>query len=196
MTAGPTEITQETLDAEAEWMRQVARGDRRAAQRLVDAHLASITRFAYRMLGSSSEAEDVAQEVFLKLWRQAPSWEPRARLGTWLHRVAHNLCIDRLRSRREVRLSDPPDDPDSRPSAFSEIERHEAARAVHDAIQSLPERQRAALVLVYYQGLDNRQAAEVLGVHVDALESLLSRARRSLRMRLIESGGPVSAEAL
>ncbi len=194
MSAGSPPITRDTTDAEAEWIRQVAQGARHAAQRLVDAHLASITRFAYRMLGSVAEAEDVAQEVFFRLWRQAPTWEPRARLGTWLHRVAHNLCIDRLRSRREVRLSEPPDDPDSRPSAPSEIERHEAERAIHDAIQSLPERQRAALVLVYYQGLDNRQAADIMGVHIDALESLLARARRSLRGRLMESGGPVSEE--
>ena len=175
------------IDSETEWMQQVARGDGLAGRRLVDAHLASITRFAFRMLGSAAEAEDVAQETFLRLWRQAPTWEPRAKVSTWLHRVAHNLCIDRIRARREVHVTELPEGEDPRPSISTQLEHLQAARALTDAMQALPERQRAAITLVYYQGLDNREAAEVMGVHVDALESLLSRARRSMRKQIAES---------
>ena len=175
------------FDSETEWMQQVARGDGRAGRRLVDAHLASITRFAFRMLGSAAEAEDVAQETFLRLWRQAPTWEPRAKVSTWLHRVAHNLCIDRIRARREVHANELPEGEDPRPSIPTQLEHLQAARALTDAMQALPERQRAAITLVYYQGLDNREAAEVMGVHVDALESLLSRARRSMRKQMLEA---------
>ncbi len=182
------------VDSEWEWMQQVARGEARAGRRLVDAYLGPITRFAFRMLGSAAEAEDVAQEAFLRLWRQAPSWEPRAKVGTWLHRVAHNLCIDRLRARREVQVGEMPEGEDPRPSVPTQLERLHTARAVSDALQALPERQRAAITLVYYQGLDNREAAEVMGVHVDALESLLSRARRSMRKHIADSRA-VSSES-
>jgi RNA polymerase sigma-70 factor (ECF subfamily) len=178
-----------STDSETEWMKAVAAGDGQAGRRLVDAHLASITRFAFRMLGSAAEAEDVAQETFLRLWRQAPTWEPRAKVSTWLHRVAHNLCIDRIRARREVQVSELPEGEDHRPSIPTQLERLQAAQAVTDAMQALPERQRAAITLVYYQGLDNREAAEIMGVHIDALESLLSRARRSMRKQIAESRG-------
>lgn len=182
------------LDSEVEWLKQVAQGDGAAARRLVNAHLSSITRFAFRMLGSASEAEDVAQEAFLRLWKQAPSWEPRAKVSTWLHRVAHNLCIDRLRARRQVGGDDLAEREDPRPSIPSQLETLQAAHAVNEALQVLPERQRAAISLVYYQGLDNKEAAEVMGVHIDALESLLSRARRSLRQHLTAPGSARTAD--
>ena len=107
-------------------------------------------------------------------------------LSTWLHRVAYNLCVDRLRAERTVPLSLAPDKADSRAGAALELEQHERAAAVTCALAELPERQAAALTLVYHEGLSNRDAAEVLGVNVDALESLLTRGRQSLRKRLSE----------
>jgi len=173
-------------------MGQVAKGDAQAGRHLVDRHLAPVTRFAFRMLGNAAEAEDVAQETFIRLWRQAATWEPRAKVSTWLHRVAHNLCIDRIRARREVHSVDAAESEDPRPSIPTQLEQLQAARALTDAMQSLPERQLAAITLVYYQGLDNREAAEVMGVHVDAVESLLARARKNLRKLMSGAANPTT----
>lgn len=173
--------------ADAELVGRVGHGDAKAARLLVEDNLASVLRFAQRMLRDPDEAQDVAQETFLRLWREASRWEPRARLRTWLFRVAHNLCVDRLRSGRTAPLSQSPEQADPRPEAPALLAEHEQARAVAEAISSLPERQRAALVLVYHEGLSNREAAEILGVEIDALESLLARARQSLRKRLGEA---------
>lgn len=177
--------TQESgLALDAALIERAGQGDVAALRRVVDEHLPAITRFAYRMLADRAEAQDVAQETFLRLWRELGRWEPRARLSTWLHRVAHNLCVDKLRARRRVTGSEDDDTADGRKSVPSQIEEHERAEAVQQALQALPERQRAALTLVYHQGLSNREAAQVLGVEVDALESLLARGRQGLRKLL------------
>lgn len=189
MIRPPPATSAERVQLDAALIRKVAGGDAKAARSLVDAHLATITRFAFRMLGDSSEAEDVAQESFLRLWRQADQWQPRASISTWLHQVAHNLCVDRLRTRRPVG-DDSVDQPDSQLPAPAQLEQHEQSKAVQRALSQLTERQRAAVALVYFEGMSNQQAAEVLGVHVDALESLLVRARQSLRQQLLEKPLP------
>lgn len=168
-------------------MRQAAAGDAVAYRRIVDRHLRPIHAYARRMLGDQAAAEDVAQETFLRLWQQAARWQPRARLSTYLHRIAHNLSIDALRRCRPGHEGQGGADAlaaDDRPSGLLREKRR--AEAVQRAIDDLPERQRAALTLVHYQGLSQREAAEVIGVGVDALESLLARARRSLRSALSE----------
>lgn len=169
---------------EAALLARVAAGDPAASRAVVDRYLGSIHRFAYRLLGDQAEAEDIAQEAFLRLWRQAARWEPRATIGTWLYRVARNLCVDRLRARQTRRQAPPPEPPEPTPDGASLLERRELSESVQQAIEELPERQRMALVLVHYEGLRNYEAAEVMEVHVDALESLLARARRQLRQRL------------
>jgi RNA polymerase sigma-70 factor, ECF subfamily len=173
----------EALDEadELEWMRRVAAGDVAAYRALVDAHLPRIVRFAERFLGSAAEAEDVAQETFLRLWTAAASYTPDARPLTWLYRIAHNQCVDRHRKRRpettEVETASA-----DRPSGL--MQRKQTAESVQRALAELPERQRAALTLVHYEGLAGEEAAAVLDVSVEALESLLSRARRTLRTSL------------
>ena len=137
------------------------------------------------MLLDPVEAEDVAQEVFLRVWRQAPLWKPgAARFDTWMHRVALNLCYDRLRRRKETPQADPPDSPDPGPGPDRGLAAADAGHAVSEAMAALPPRQREAIVLCHYQELGNIEAAELMGVSVEALESLLSRARRALRGRL------------
>jgi RNA polymerase sigma-70 factor, ECF subfamily len=164
----------------------VATGDVRAYRQLVDRHLRGIHAFTYRMLGSRAEAEEVCQETFLRLWEHAGRYVPHAKPSTWIYRIAHNLSIDRLRRRRESSSGVAPDDlPGSeRPSGL--FQERQLAEAVQQALAALPERQRAAIGLVHYQGLSNAEAAEVLGVGVRALESLLARARRQLRDDLAE----------
>ncbi len=170
---------------EDELVARVASGDRAACRQLLDAHLRRIIAFAARVLGDGTEAEDVAQEAFLALWRRAPEWRAgEARLSTWLHRVARNACIDRLRRRRELGLEAAGDPPDPRAGPDADLARRDVALVVGQAVAGLPERQRLALVLAHYQELGNIEAAAIMEVSVEALESLLARARRGLREAL------------
>ncbi len=164
-------------------MQRLKGGDGAAFGELLGRHTGAVAGYSYRMLGNAAEADDIAQETFLRLWRGREKWEPRAQVRTWLLRVAHNLCIDRFR-RREVVIDEFLEVADGRPSPAAELQSKQVRRVVTTALAALPERQRSAIGLVYYEGLSNVEAAEVLGVSVDALESLLSRGRRSLRQNL------------
>lgn len=165
-------------------MLRVGCGDAAACRQLVDRHLPRMVAFARRLLGNQADAEDVAQDVFLRVWAKAATWRPDAKLTTWLHQVALNLCRDRLRRAVPAPLDDLPEPTDPAPSAAAVIHEAELASRVETAVAALPDRQRTALALCHYQGLSNIEAAEVLGVGVEALESLLSRARRALRRTL------------
>jgi len=174
-------------DPDAELLARVGRGEPRAVREMVEKKLGRLLALAERLLGRRGEAEEVAQEVFVRLWKQAPHWQPgRARFDTWLHRVALNLCYDRLRRRREEVLDDDADDAAADPAAApdAQLQAKQRGRRVARALAELPQRQREALVLQYYQELSNSEAAELMGIGIEALESLLVRARRSLRERL------------
>jgi RNA polymerase sigma-70 factor (ECF subfamily) len=166
-------------------VRASQRGDREAFGVLVSRYASSILSVTTRMLGRDADAEDVAQETFVRLWRSARRWRPgEARLGTWLHRVALNLCLDRIGRRRETSLDGLPDPVDPAPPVVVLLERRAMGQRVDRELASLPAQQRIAITLCHYQGLRNLEAAEVMGVTVEALESLLARGRRTLRARL------------
>jgi len=166
-------------------MLRVARGDRDACRVLVERHLARVVAFAGRVLGNPNEAEDVSQEAFARVWTSAATWRPGvARFTTWLHRVVLNLCLDRIARRREAPLDDAPEPADPAPTPARRMEEAEVTRLVTREIEALPERQRVALALCHYQGMRNDETAEIMGITVEAVESLLSRARRTLRERL------------
>ena len=170
------------LDPDARLVERVARGDPAAIRILVAAKLPRILGLASRMLHDTAEAEDVAQEAFVRVWKQARAWQPgRARYDTWLHTVVLNLCRDRLRRRREVTTDTLPETIDPAPDAEATLLKKEHGDAIAAAIAALPERQREAILLVHYQDLSGTQAALALDVSVDALESLLARGRRTLR---------------
>ena len=164
---------------------RVANGDETACRLLVDRHLSRVVAVARRMLGNQADAEEVAQEVFLRVWTHADRWEPgRAQFSTWLHRVATNLCLDRLRRRTMDDIDSIPEPVSEEPGPEELLEQGDLAKRVEAALQALPDRQRAAITLTHFQGLSNIEAAEVLEVSVEAVESLLGRARRALRVSL------------
>lgn len=162
----------------------LARGDQRALAQLVQRHGGWAARFAERMTGSPHVAEEVVQNAFLRLWNSAERWEGRSRFTTWFYRVLHNLAVDELRRRRSghEELDEALVDPAATPPQLLEQERR-AAR-VRAALERLPERQRAALVLRHYEGCSQGEAAQILGISEGALESLLSRGRATLREQL------------
>lgn len=180
-------VTTPVDDPDAELVERVGRGDPAAVQALMARKLSRMLALARRMLGDAAEAEDVTQELFLRAWKQARVWKPGAgRFDTWMHRVALNLCYDRLRRRREDVMADPPERADPAPGAEAGLIAAATAVRVQAAIDALPERQRTALILCHYQELSNIEAASLLGVSVEAVESLLSRARRTLRGALAD----------
>ncbi len=172
-------------DPDGDLVRRVGEGDAQAVEAQVARKLPRMTALAIRLLGDRAEAEDVVQEVFLRVWRSAAAWRPgAAKFDTWMHRVAFNLCTDRLRKRRESPLPDTWDAPDPQPLADAEITAEQQSDALGRALAELAPRQREAIVLTYYQELPNREAAALMGIGVDALESLLARGRRALKARL------------
>ncbi len=156
-----------------------------AMHALVSEHTPAIYRLAFRMLANVQDAEDVTQDAFLRAWRMIPNWKPEAKFATWLHRVALNLCYDRLRKSREHLLAHLPEQADmahKQPDAT--LQRRQIGQAMDIAIMALPDRQRAALTLTALQGHSNKDAAMIMNVSVQALESLLARARRQLKKDL------------
>jgi len=174
-------------DPDSRLIERVGRGEPAATRMLVAAKLPRILSLATRMLRDTGEAEDVAQEAFVRVWRNAGAWQPgRARFDTWLHTVVLNLCRDRLRRRREATGDTMPEPVDPTPNAETGLIAAEQGNAVTAAITELPERQREAILLVHYQDMSGAEAASVLDISVEALESLLARGRRTLRSRLAE----------
>lgn len=170
-------------------MRRVAAGDAQALRAVADRYTGMLYAIAWRMLGDPVEAEDVVQEAMTKLWVNSAGWAASGGgLGAWLRRVATNACVDRRRKPRMLGSDAVPERADDSPSADMLIDEERRARAVAAAMQALPDRQRAAIVLTYYEGVSNAEAASILGVGVKALESLLVRARQGLSRSLAGQG--------
>ena len=173
------------IDPDAELVARTGKGDRAAAQALMARHLPKLLALARRMLHDRTEAEDAVQEVFLRLWTHVARWQPgQAKFETWLYRVAMNQCFDRLRKKPADSLEAAAQVADSGPDPDARLNSAELAAQVEAALACLPERQRAAILLCHYQECGNIEAAEMLGISVEALESLLARGRRTLRTKL------------
>lgn len=158
-----------------------AGGDQVAARALTLRHAPRVLALGRRMLRDPGEAEDVTQETMLRLWRMAPDWrEEGASLATWLYRVASNLCIDRLRRRREIATDAVPEVVDAAAPVADRLQDGARSRALGAALARLPERQRIAVVLRHLEDRGNPEIAMVLDTSVEAVESLLARARRAL----------------
>lgn len=175
-------------------MQDVAKGDVAAFRTLVERHSPELYRACYRILGDAAEAEDALQDTFSSLWQNAPAWQPTGSgLPGWLKRVTINFCLQRLRRLKVVPADNLPDLADPSPDPEVALASKKMEQAVAQALQDLPARHRVALVLTYYEGYSNALVADILDLNIKALESLLFRARQSLR-GLLESRGVLSCD--
>lgn len=156
-------------------------GDREAARALTHRLTPRVLGFATRMLGDRAEAEDVAQEAMLRLWRIAPEWrQGEAKVTTWLYRVVSNLCTDRLRRRRSVGLDTIEEPVDDSPNIEDKMLLDQRLTALDVALQSLPDRQKQAVILRHIEGASNPEIAETMEISTEAVESLTARGKRAL----------------
>lgn len=156
-------------------------GDREAARILTARLTPRVLGYAFRMLGDRAEAEDVAQEAMLRLWKIAEEWrQGEAKVTTWLYRVVANLCTDRLRRKKGVGLDQIEEPVDETPGALDGLVNEQRQSALKEAFAALPERQRQAVVLRHIEGFSNPEIAEVMDIKVEAVESLTARGKRGL----------------
>jgi RNA polymerase sigma factor (sigma-70 family) len=172
---------------EIEWMRRIREGDMEAFRLLVETHQSRIVGTISKMLGSDVEAEDLAQQVFIRVWRSAPRYKPTAKFTTWLFRITRNLVFNEMRRKRHFvghtdDLAEPAERRERGPDQV--LLEEELQTAIQDAISKLPEAQRLAIVLRRYEELPYEEIAKVMGTTVPAVKSILFRARAELRERL------------
>ena len=179
-----------------ELMARIAKGDEDAFEILVNRHQTSVLNLIYRFIGDRTQAKDLAQEVFIRVWQAAGSYQPKAKFTTWIYRITANLCLNELKSSRRRRLfqflrfgegqGNTIEEVlvDASPSPEDLLLSRERSRQISDALQSLPDNQRMALVLKRYDDLSYQEIAKVIGCSVSAVESLLVRAKRSLQEKL------------
>ena len=163
-------------------------GDLQAARALTLRLTPRVVGYAARLLGGDrAEAEDVAQDAMLRLWKVAAEWrQGEAKVTTWLYRVVTNLCTDRLRKTRGVGIDSIPEPEDDAPSAADRMQDMARARALDQALQQVPDRQRQAAVLRRIEGLSNPEIAAIMDLGVEAVESLTARGKRALATQLAD----------
>lgn len=156
-------------------------GDPMAARSLTARHLPRVLSQAKRMLQNEADAEDVAQEAMMRVWKIAPNWrQAEAKLSTWLYRVVANLCLDRLRKKSNIGLDQIDEPLDDQPEVSEKMVETERQIALHSALAELPERQRLAVTLRHIEGLSNPDIGEIMQISVEAVESLSARGKRGL----------------
>jgi RNA polymerase sigma-70 factor (ECF subfamily) len=188
-TPGKLQISSRNV-ADEDLIARIRNRDQEAFACLLKRHLDAMHRYIYRLTGSSHDAEELTQETFLRVWEKASSYDAKqGKASTWLYRIAHNLCVDEFRRAKPDAVSGAIDTL-ADPAADQETQLAQGQRltALQDALNELPQNQRSALLLCQVQGFSNGDAARILKISVSALESLLARARRSLRRTLSPTG--------
>ena len=168
-------------------MAAIASGDQRSLRLLMDRHMTAVIRLSERILLAQSEADDIAQEAFFRVWRNAARFDPgRARFKTWFYRIVVNLAIDRKRRPVPAPIEAAADQASGAPDALAAVIEAERRRNIETALASLPEKQRAAIALFHFEGLSAREAAAAMSMSGKAFESLLTRARRALKQQIAD----------
>ena len=183
-----SQVSTPAIDPDADLIFGLRAGDERALSSLMDRHMNAIHNLAFYMLGDQMAAEDITQSVFLKTWTHMPTWQTgQAKLLTWMRRVATNACLDALKKKKPIYTDDVPDVNDEADTPFEALARAQQRQYVQAALGALPDNQRAAVTLSYYQGVSQKEGAAILEISEGAYESLLVRARKNLKARLSES---------
>jgi RNA polymerase sigma-70 factor, ECF subfamily len=176
-----------------ELMARIAKGDEYAFQILVERHQRSVLNLVYRFIGDRTKSQDLAQEVFFRVWQAARGYKPKAKFTTWLYRISANLCLNELKSSRRnkwLRFFRVDTDEqtvgeegfsDGSPSPEDLLLARERNRQITSVLQSLPENQRMAFILKRYDDLSYEEIARILGCSVSAVESLIVRAKKNLQ---------------
>jgi RNA polymerase sigma-70 factor (ECF subfamily) len=183
------------LISDEELMAATAQGDENPFELLVNRHQSRILNLAYRFVGNRTQARDLAQEVFIRVWQAAPRYKPQAKFTTWVYRITANLCLNELKSFGKKKLifgeslveegQTPNEESNRAPSAEDILLAEERNRQISHALRSLPENQRMALILKRYDNLSYHEIAKIMDCSVSAVESLLVRAKRNLQEKLI-----------
>jgi RNA polymerase sigma-70 factor, ECF subfamily len=197
-------VAEDNALSDEELMARIARSDAQAFEILLQRHQRRILNLIYRSIGDRMQAEDMAQEVFLRVWQAAEDYEPKAKFTTWVYRIAVNLCLDTLKSAHQKQSfvhphlnSDHPDESDelfsrhgSAPSPEELLLAAEESRRILAALLNLPTNQRLAVVLKKFDGLSYDEISRIMGCSRSAVESLLVRAKRNLCEKLLLNGLP------
>jgi len=162
-------------------MQQIQAGDHQAFVKLVDRHLTALHKFAQHMLGNPTDADDIVQETFARVWQKSHQWKSQAKVSTWLHSITNNLCIDFYRKIKVKTIDITDIELVTTHQPATDQQQQDVTVQIQVSLQQLPENQRSAIVLCYYQDMTNREAANVLNISVSALESLMARGRRKLK---------------
>ncbi len=172
-------------DPDSDILPALMQQDQRAFAMLIDRHIKSLSAQSAQMLGDVHLAEDITQSVFLKTWQMLPNWQTgNAKLITWMRRVATNMCLDQLRKKKPIYTDTVPDRPGAEPLQDDHMVSTQQSETMSTAMGLLPERQKAALTLFYYQELPQKQCADIMELTVPAFESLLRRSRQALKKSL------------
>ncbi len=181
---GGTTVADGGDTADAALLLAAARGHQQAFAQLMRRHYQVVYRVVWRMLAGHADAEDITQEAFMRLWRNPQQVREAGALRGWLIRVASNLVNDRFRGAMTLPVDEALEIADDRQGAHDALQRHQLSGQINAAIAALPDRQRLAITLVQFEHMSNIAAAAIMEITVDALESLLARARKTLKQSL------------